>query len=109
MLPGTEVDTRRCTMAEIFVLGAGLCGLSTAMLLARDGHQVTILERDPAAPPEPTQAWEAWERRGVNQIRLPHLMLPPWRARAARGVPVALGQLPAAGRPRPRTPAHPPA
>src|SRR6478672_438092 len=52
MLTGTEVDTRRCTVAEILVLGAGLCGLSTAMLLARDGHQVTVLERDPAAPPE---------------------------------------------------------
>ncbi len=38
-------------MAEILVLGAGLGGLSTAMLLARDGHQVTVLERDPAEPP----------------------------------------------------------
>ena len=38
-------------MAEILVLGAGLDGLSTAMLLARDGHQVTVLERDPAEPP----------------------------------------------------------
>ena len=37
-------------MAEILVLGAGLNGLVTAMLLARDGHSVTILERDDAAP-----------------------------------------------------------
>ena len=35
-------------MAEILVLGAGLTGLTTAMLLARDGHDVTVLERDPA-------------------------------------------------------------
>ena len=63
-------------VAEILVLGAGLGGLSTAMLLARGGHQVTVLERDPAEPPPAAQAWEAWERRGINQFRLPHLMLP---------------------------------
>ena len=97
MLTGTEVDTRRCTVAEILVLGAGLCGLSTAMLLARDGHQVTVLERDPAAPPEPAQAWEAWERRGVNQFRLPHVMLPPWRARMERELPEVLDEVLAAG------------
>src|SRR6476620_10675160 len=97
MLTGTEVDTRRCTVAEILVLGAGLCGLSTAMLLARDGHQVTVLERDPAARPEPAQAWEAWERRGVNQFRLPHVMLPPWRARMERELPEVLDEVLAAG------------
>jgi len=37
-------------MSNIVVLGAGLNGLATAMLLARDGHEVTILERDPAEP-----------------------------------------------------------
>ena len=26
-------------MAQILVLGAGMCGLTTAMLLARDGHR----------------------------------------------------------------------
>src|SRR6201994_2780207 len=99
MLTGTEVDTRRCTVAEILVLGAGLCGLSTAMLLARDGNQVTVLERDPSAPPEPAQAWEAWERRGVNQFRLPHVMLPPWRARMERELPEVLDEGLAAARP----------
>ena len=84
-------------MAEILVLGAGLCGLSTAMLLARDGHQVTVLERDPDSPPEPAQAWEAWQRRGVNQFRLPHAMLPPWRARMERELPEVLDEVLAAG------------
>ena len=100
MLPGIEVDTRRCTVAEILVLGAGLCGLSTAMLLARDGHQVTVLERDPAAPPGPAQAWEAWERRGVSQFRLPHVMLPRWRELMERELPEVLGEVLAAGGPR---------
>ncbi|HEU5388539.1 MAG TPA: NAD(P)-binding protein [Streptosporangiaceae bacterium] len=92
-------------MAEILVLGAGLSGLSTAMLLARDGHQVTVLERDPAAPPGlaetgPEQAWEAWERRGVSQFRLPHVMLPRWRELMERELPEVLDEVLGAGGPR---------
>jgi 2-polyprenyl-6-methoxyphenol hydroxylase-like FAD-dependent oxidoreductase len=84
-------------VAEILLLGAGVGGLSTAMLLARDGHQVTVLERDPAAPPPPARAWEVWERRGVNQFRLPHLMLPRWRVLMERELPEVLEELLAAG------------
>src|SRR5689334_13272433 len=105
MLPGIGDDTWRCTVAEILVLGAGLNGLSTAMLLARDGHQVTVLERDPAAPPGlaeagPEQAWEAWERRGVSQFRLPHVMLPRWRELMERELPEVLREVLGAGGPR---------
>lgn len=89
-------------MTEILVLGAGLSGLSTAMLLARDGHQVTVLERDLAPPPEagPEQAWEAWERRGVSQFRLPHVMLPRWRELMERELPEVLDEVLGAGGPR---------
>src|SRR4030095_13065319 len=45
-------------MAKIIVLGAGVCGLATAMLLARDPHDVTVLERDP--DPLAEAAGEAW-------------------------------------------------
>ena len=58
-----SVHRRRCDMAQILVLGAGLGGLSTAMLLARDGHEVTVLERDPAEPPPPER-----RRRGVGRL-----------------------------------------
>jgi 2-polyprenyl-6-methoxyphenol hydroxylase-like FAD-dependent oxidoreductase len=63
-------------MATVVVTGGGLIGLSTAMLLAGDGHDVTVLERD-ASPPPPTaaEAWDSWERRGVNQFRLLHFLL----------------------------------
>ena len=88
-------------MAEILVLGAGLNGLSTAMLLARDGHQVTVLERDPAEAPEAGQAWEAWDRRGVSQFRLPHVMLPRWREVMERELPEVLDEVLGAGGLRP--------
>jgi len=38
-------------MAEIVVAGGGICGLNAAMLLAGEGHAVTVLERDPEPPP----------------------------------------------------------
>ena len=66
-------------MPALIVIGGGIAGLSTAMLLARDGHQVTVLERDPAPPPPPRHAWESWERRGVNQFRLPHMFMSRFR------------------------------
>ena len=62
-------------MAEIIVLGGGICGLAAGTLLARDGHEVTLLERDPAAvPATPEEAWENWERDGVSQFRLAHYL-----------------------------------
>jgi 2-polyprenyl-6-methoxyphenol hydroxylase-like FAD-dependent oxidoreductase len=84
-------------VARILVLGAGLCGLSTAMLLARDGHEVTVLERDQVPAPPAAQAWEAWQRSGVNQFRLPHLMLSRWRAQMSRELPEVLDELEAVG------------
>ena len=52
------------TMASILVVGGGMGGLSTAMLLARDGHEVTVLERDPAPPP--ASGDEAWDTLGAE-------------------------------------------
>jgi 2-polyprenyl-6-methoxyphenol hydroxylase-like FAD-dependent oxidoreductase len=62
-------------MAEIIVLGGGVCGLAAGMMLARDGHEVTLLERDPArVPGSPEEAWENWDRDGVTQFRLAHYL-----------------------------------
>ena len=43
----------------MLVIGGGICGLGAAMLLARDGHEVTVLERDADAMPDsPLDAWD---------------------------------------------------
>ena len=67
-------------MSKIIVLGAGVCGLAAGMTLRRDGHDVTILERDAEpAPGSAAQAWERWPRDGVVQFRQPHFLLPRGR------------------------------
>lgn len=81
-------------MSEILVLGGGMNGLAAAILLARDGHRVTVVERDPSEPSaEPDAAWSDWERRGVNQFRMLHLMLPRWRSLMAEECPEVLAEL----------------
>lgn len=63
-------------MADIVVMGGGLCGMASALLLARDGHTVTVIERDPEPPPGTVdEAWGRWNRRGVAQFRLAHIYL----------------------------------
>ena len=62
-------------MARIVVLGAGVCGLAAGLMLRRDGHEVTVLERDAAPTPDSIEdAWEHWERTGVAQFRQAHYM-----------------------------------
>ena len=65
---------------SIVIIGGGICGLGTALLLARDGHDVTVLEHDAdPIPASPHAAWERWERKGVVQFRQPHNFMPGLR------------------------------
>ena len=67
-------------MAKVLIVGGGVVGLGLGMLLAGDAHAVTNLERDAQEPPkDPEEAWDSWERRGVNQFRLPHIFMPRYR------------------------------
>jgi len=49
------------------IVGAGPTGLYTAIALARRGHQVTVIDRDPG--PDGAR-W--WDRKGVMQFHHPH-------------------------------------
>lgn len=43
-------------------------------MLARDGHEVTVLERDSQPPDALDEAWSSWTRPGVAQFRQPHFL-----------------------------------
>lgn len=81
-------------MADIVVAGAGLGGLLAALLLAGDGHRVTLVERDGGtAPDDPSVAWEEWPRRGVPQFRQLFYLLPRFRQLAERELPDVVAAL----------------
>jgi 2-polyprenyl-6-methoxyphenol hydroxylase-like FAD-dependent oxidoreductase len=85
-------------MADVVVVGGGVVGLCGGLLLARDGHRVRLLERDPAPPPSsPDDVWFGWERRGVNQFRMLHYFLPRFREILDAELPDVAAALDAAG------------
>ncbi|MGV9356482.1 NAD(P)/FAD-dependent oxidoreductase [Streptomyces misionensis] len=76
------------------VIGAGPTGLALAVMLARDGHRVTVLERDAGPPPGGAEAaWESWSRPGVTQFRHPHLLLPAVFRTLRTEIPEVLDEL----------------
>ena len=85
-------------MAEIVVAGGGICGMAAALMLARDGHQIVVLERDDGPVPEDLDtAWTSWSRRSVAQFRIAHLMLPGGHRVVAAELPDVAALLLAAG------------
>jgi 2-polyprenyl-6-methoxyphenol hydroxylase-like FAD-dependent oxidoreductase len=79
-------------MGKIVVAGGGMCGMAGAMMLADDGHEVTVVERDAAPPPpDPEGAFDDWDRRSVAQFGLAHWL-------HARGASILRDQLPAVHR-----------
>lgn len=66
-----------------------MCGMAAAMMLADDGHDVTLIERDPEPPPpDAADAFDSWDRRSVAQFGLAHWL-------HARGTSILRDQLPA--------------
>ena len=83
---------------DVVVVGGGICGTAAAMMLARDGHGVTVLDRDPGPVPASVEAaWRDWERPSVAQFRLAHFVLARSRQILAAELPDLLDDLVAAG------------
>ncbi len=64
-------------MAEnVIVIGAGIGGLCTALMLQPTGRKITILERDgPIGTDEPDELFRTWKRTGVGHVRQSHAFL----------------------------------
>jgi 2-polyprenyl-6-methoxyphenol hydroxylase-like FAD-dependent oxidoreductase len=56
------------------IIGAGPVGLYCGVVLARRGHEVTLVDRDGGPAPDGT-----WARKGVMQFRHPHFFRPQVR------------------------------
>lgn len=85
-------------MPGIVILGGGVIGLATAAMLVKQGHEVTVLERDSQpVPGSPDEALQDWERRGVAQFRLPHYLHPGGRQILDEYLPEVTKALVAAG------------
>jgi 2-polyprenyl-6-methoxyphenol hydroxylase-like FAD-dependent oxidoreductase len=84
-------------MGKILFVGGGIVGTCAAMMLANDGHEVIVLERDPTPPPPPDTAWDEWDRTGVNQFRMLHFFLARFREVADAELPGLTDAIVAAG------------
>ena len=60
---------------RVAIVGAGVAGLGAALALARDGHDVVVLERDATPLPETADEAFDWKRRGAPQVRHSHAFL----------------------------------
>jgi 2-polyprenyl-6-methoxyphenol hydroxylase-like FAD-dependent oxidoreductase len=61
---------------DVAIVGGGMAGMLAALLLARDGHRVTVYERDDTdLPGTADEAFDGWDRRGVAHARQSHALL----------------------------------
>lgn len=83
---------------RVLVIGGGISGLSTALVLCERGARVTVLERDrPAEVDDAEDAFATWQRGGAPQVRHSHVFLGRLRNLLRDQYPDFLASLIAAG------------
>jgi 2-polyprenyl-6-methoxyphenol hydroxylase-like FAD-dependent oxidoreductase len=82
--------------SDIAVVGAGTAGLATALALARAGHRVVLVERDPLDH-TPAEAAFGWARRGIPHFLQPHALIPRGRKELRAHLPDVYAALLQAG------------
>ena len=82
---------------SVVVMGGGVAGLATALLLARDGHRVTLFERDEQRSGGAAQDATQWRRPGIPHFLQPHAFIPRGRSELRRQLPDVYAALLGAG------------
>lgn len=96
--PGGHHVRWRARAMDITIVGGGAAALMTAVLAARDGHRVTVLERDPLPQaPTPADAAATAFRGSAPQIVQPHVLLSRYRLLLREHLPDVYRDLLAAG------------
>lgn len=82
---------------HVAIVGGGVAGLGSALTLARQGHRVTVIERDDTPMPDSPDAAFEWDRRGAPQVRHSHAFLARLHNMLRDEYPDVLEELLAAG------------
>jgi len=94
----TPIPTHTTDPQHIAVVGGGMAGMLAALVLARDGHRVTVYERDDTDLPDTAdEAFDDWDRRGAPHARQSHAILARLRRILRERAPDVLDELLAQG------------
>ena len=85
-------------MGRFVIVGAGIGGLVTALMLGRAGHEVVVCERDASpVPADADEMWSSWSRPGTPQARLGHTFLAGFRRMLEKRLPDAVSDVMSVG------------
>ena len=82
---------------SVVVMGGGVAGLAAAVLLAREGHRVTLIERDSLQSGGEAESAPGWARAGIPHFLQPHAFIPRGRSELRRHLPDVYAALLGAG------------